>query len=160
MYLIYLYFCILYIYIFYIFIFIYIYMLYILYIYILDILYLYIYIFIYFYIYIFIYLHIHLYIYIYIYIFIYFYSYFLLFNYFVFEKWLYEKSGGPNSTVITMLSWRAGLLQGWVPDRWLICFGHLSSRRWSPKGAFWKTMKIENGTPNKLFIYFKYTMKQ
>ena len=54
----------------------------------------------------------------------------------------FSKTLGPNGTVITMISWTIGSWQGWAPDRWLIGFGHLCSRKWSPKGVFLKFQKI------------------
>ena len=61
----------------------------------------------------------------------------------------FRKTLGPNGTISTMVSSTTGSWQGWVPDKWLIGFGHHCSRRWSPKGVFLKIQKIVKGTQNQ-----------
>ena len=66
----------------------------------------------------------------------------------------FEKTLGPNGTVITKVSWAAGSLQGAVQWEAAGVFLRLHLRKGAPKGASLKTMKIENGTENQLFIKF------
>ena len=65
------------------------------------------------------------------------------------EQMTLKKTPGPNGPVITMVSWKAGSVEVRPGS-----LGILSSffRPLGRKGAFLKTMKIENGTPKQLFI--------
>ena len=51
-----------------------------------------------------------------------------------------------------MVSRKAGSRKGRSPEFGGLGFWRLLGRKGRPKGAFLKTMKIENGTENKLFI--------
>jgi len=62
------------------------------------------------------------------------------------------KTLGPNGTRITMVSWKAGSRQGRSPYFGGLGFWRPAARKWCPKGAFLKTMKIENGTQKHFFI--------
>ena len=65
---------------------------------------------------------------------------------------MFLKTLGPNGTVITMVSWKAGSRTKRQPAFFLLLPWRPSTRKWCPKGAFLKIMKIENGTKIQLFI--------
>ena len=64
---------------------------------------------------------------------------------------MFLKTLGPSGTRITVVSWKAGSRKGWPPPLGAVHFWCHLGRKWSPKGAFLKTMKIENDTKNQLF---------
>ena len=64
---------------------------------------------------------------------------------------MFLKTLGPNGTRITVVSWKAGSRKGRSPYFGGLGFGRLLGRKGRPKGAFLKTMKIENGT-KKQFV--------
>ena len=68
------------------------------------------------------------------------------------EKMTFCKLVGPNGTVITMSSGKAGSRQGVVWWAWGGVFWRLLGRKPGSKGAFTNILKIENGTKNLLFI--------
>ena len=71
-------------------------------------------------------------------------------------KMTFEKPLGPNGTVITLVSCKAGSLEGQA-GRWdyfffFVCLGEKVVQRVS----FKKIQKIENNTQNQLFVYVRH----
>ena len=63
---------------------------------------------------------------------------------------------GPNGTVIIVVSWKAGSREGPPGSLGVFILFRPLGRKGCPKGAFLKTMKIENGTKNKFFRIFRH----
>ena len=64
---------------------------------------------------------------------------------------MFLKTLGPNGMRITVVSWKAGSRKGRSPYFGGLGFWRLLGRKGRPKGAFLKTIKIENGTKKQLF---------
>ena len=65
---------------------------------------------------------------------------------------LFLKTLGPNGKVITMVSWKAGSREVQPGRLGALLLFRLLRRKGDPKDAFLKTMKIENGSNDQLFI--------